>query len=668
VSERYQGNALRTLQLNRWMLPLVLALSACGGGDGAVSTNCSLSSAAGCGGTPQPVTPAPVPPPVLVPLPPPDPALRAAAVSLVFSSNELGSAGLAGAEVTVNALVKTAANVALAGAKVEFAADSGILSGASASTDASGKASAVLATGGSMLNRPINVSVTVGSQSATGVVTVVGTRLTLSGPELVVAGSSLEQVATLVDSAGRPIVGASISAVTANGNPVTPATSTSDSAGAVRLHLSANTRGAERLTVSALGASLAKTITIGGSDVTLTPAVSQDASGAEVLAQVPVGSCSPVDGAWLIAGVGQRGDVTLGTSRGILYRDAACGVALTGSLGLVAGAFPRTYIRSANAGVSSINASIAYGPSGGTRLEFVAPLLVTATVNLQPELAVLGGGERSVLIAVVRDGSPANNLVKGATVQFSVLSDPSGGALQAPYTAVTGSDGVARGTFVAGPADGGKNGTVLQARVVEQPWVTSTAALTVNKKALSIQFGTGNTLLEYSSAILQQDFAVFVSDSAGNPVPNVAVSVAAWPTFYRKGAYGWYLYNGVDGIWRVATPNFVCANEDVQRKGLYERAYDLNGNGLLDPGIPLSVTISGKTDATGLATASLRYPRDRGNWVKVELSVNAVVAGTETLARNSFWLPVLAKDMTDITIPPPGLISPYGVNDCRFPD
>jgi hypothetical protein len=512
------------------------------------------------------------------------------------------------------------------------------------------------------------VTVKVGKQSASGVVNVVGTRLVFNGPAFLALGSAADAVATVLDSADRPIAGAAVSASTLNGNLVQLGAKASDSRGQVPLRLEASKRGSEQLTLSALGASVAKTILVGGSDVTVAPAILVDASGAELLEEVPVGACAPVDGNYALGGAGP---VTLTASRGSLYSDAACSVALAGPLALQAGAFPRSYIKSDNAGVSSIDASIAGGPSGATRLEFVATLLPSSRVNLQSELAVLGSGERSNLLAVVRDGTAANNLVKGATVQFSILSDPSGGALLSPYTAVTGSDGVAHATFVAGPADGGKDGTVLQARIAELASATGRTTLTVSKKALSIQFGTGNTLFEYSPAVLQQDFAVFVSDSAGNPVPEVAISAAAWPTLYRKGYYEFYVNQtspGDSGVWRVAAGSTVCANEDLQRKGLYEPAYDLNNNGVLEPGIPLSVTSSGKTDPTGIATVALRYPRDRANWVRVELTVSGTVAGTESVARNSFWLAPLAKDLIDKTVSPPGRISPYGLLDCASKD
>lgn len=654
-------------QLRRACIALTaVLLAACGGGSDTVGPNtCSLTNPAGCGGSAPPPATAPSDPAA-----PPDPALKAAAVSLVVSSNELASAGLAGGDVNVTALVKSADNTAVPGAKIEFSADSGFLMVAGATTDKSGKANAVLGTGGSRLNRPIQVTVKVGTQSASAVVNVVGTRLMLAGPASLNVGSSADLLATVLDSAGRPISGAAVTASASNGNPVFVAAKVSDNLGQVPLRLDATRRGTEQLTLTAQGATTTRTISIGGSDVSVTPAVTIDIGGAELLKEVAVGSCSAVAGNYAIGGAGQAGMLTLAASRGTLYSDAACRQPLTGARALVDGNFPPSYIVSPNAGVSTIEARIAGGPSGSTRLEFVAPLGTRATLNLQSEAALLGAGERSTLIAVVRDGSAANNLVKGATVQFAIAADPSGGTLVAPFSAVTGSDGVARALFEAGPNDSGKDGTVIEARIAALPAASSQTRLTVNKKALSIQFGTGNVLNEFSSAVLQQDFAVFVSDSAGNPVRDVMISAAAWPTRYAKGTYGWVPRTALSpapGNW-IQVKTDECANEDAQRKGIFDGAYDLNGNGVLDPGIPLSIVASGKTDALGLTTLSLRYPRDRANWVRVELTVTGTVAGTESVARNAFWLSALAKDMTDIDVAPPGFYSPYGTGGCTSRD
>lgn len=650
-----QGNIVRTLHYSAWILLAGLVLAGCGGGSAAGPNTCSLSNPAGCGGTIQP-NPGPTTPP------PPDPAASAASISLVFSNSELGSAGLPDDEVKVTALVKSSDNTAVANAPIAFSADSGFLAVGATRTDRSGKATAVLGTGGSRLNRPIKVTAKVGAQTASSVVAVVGTRLSVTGPSNLNLGESADLVATLVDSANRPISGETVSATVKNGNTLAAVSTISDSQGQVRMKLQGSQRGDEQVTVTALGASAAKPVRVSGSELVLLPSVTVADGGVETLKEIPVGACSPVDGRYTTA---QTGVVTLTASRGALFRDAACTQPLLGSLTIASGSVPRTYIRSDNSGVSTVDAVISGGPAASTRIEFVAPLAASSKINLQTDLAVVGSGERSTLIAVVRDGTPANNLVKGALVQFSILADPSGGNLLSPFTAVTGSDGVARGTFVAGPADGGKDGTVLQARLAAMPAATASTAVTVNRKALSIQFGTGNSLFEYSPAVLQKDFSVFVSDSAGSPVKDVAISVAAWPTMYRKGSYGWQSFSPPllePGMWVQFDPITTCENEDVARRGLYDRALDRNGNGMLEPGLPMSVVSGGKTDAFGMTTVSLRYPRDRANWVRVELTVSGTVAGTESRARNAFWLPALADDMIRYTVPPPGSSSPYGIS------
>ena len=657
---------MRTLQTSAWILLAGLALAGCGDGGDIGPNTCSLTNPGGCGGSPQP-SPAPIPAPAPGPAPAPDPALTAASISLVFGSSELGSAGLAGDDVSVTALVKSADNTAVADAPISFSADSGFLAVSSVKTDRSGKASAMLGTGGSRMNRPIRITAKVGGQTTSAVVSVVGTRLTMSGPSTLQLGESAELVATLVDSANRPISGETVTYSARNGNGLTTDSSVSDSRGQVRMKLQGSQRGDEQVTVAALGASIAKPVAVTGSDLVLLPSVTVGAGGVEVLKEIVVGTCSPVDGRYLTS---QTGSVTLTPSRGGLYSDAACTQPLSGSLAIASGSIPRSYIRSDNAGVSTIDAVVAGGAAAATRIEFVAPLAATSTVNLQSDLAVVGSAERSNLIAVVRDGTAANNLVKGALVQFSIVADPSGGNLVLPFTAVTGSDGIARGVFVAGPGDGGRDGTVLQARLAALPLVVASTVLTVNKKALSIQFGTGNLLSEFSSAVLQKEFAVFVSDSAGNPVRDVAVTAAAWPTMYAKGGHKWHEFNPPvrePGMW-VPAPVITCDNEDVARRGLYDLAFDRNGNGTLDPGIPLSVVSGGKTDAFGMTTVTLRYPRDRASWVKVELTVAGTVAGTESRARNAFWLPALAKDVEKYGISPPGATSPYGVTaSCSSP-
>lgn len=636
------------------MLLVAILAAGCGGGGAGGSSTCSLGATAGCGGTLSPGTPdgsggTPT-----------DPSASVAAVSVVTSSGELPSSGLPGTEVTVTALVKSAGNVGVAGATVQFAADSGFLSVNSATTDTSGRATAKLSTGGSPANRAIKVTIQSGTQTGSATVNVSGTHITFNAPTALPVGASTNLVATLLDSAGRPIPGAQLSASTRIGNSINLGARQTDSDGKVTVQLKGSVPGTEEFTVGALGATATRAVVVSGGDVVLRPAVTAGPDGAEVMESVPVGTCTPVDGTSTTG----SGAITLATSRGALYLDAACTRPASGALAYSGGLLPGVWLRSNDVGVATIDGVLSSGGRGSTRIEFIAPLRPTARVDLQADQAIVGAGERSTLIAVVRDGTAANNVVKGATVAFSIVSDLSGGTLLSPLSVTTGSDGVARAVFVAGPNAGDTSATVIEAKVLELPTTTSRTSLTVNKKALSIQFGTGNKVGVLNPVVLQLDFAVFVADNAGNPVKDVTISASAWPVNYRKGKFDATNPDPSTAgapVWEYH-PMATCPNEDVLRRGIYDRALDTNGNGILDPGVPLTVTVSGKTDAMGLAMVSIQYPADRAYWNDVELTVSGTVAGTETTPRSRlFTLPGVAADYHDRDVAPPGAVSPYGV-------
>lgn len=665
------------------------SLAGCGGGSADTQTGagCGLHSTAGCGGSPPPVvnppvTP-PVTPPVIPPVTPPEPASLASAVNLVFSSTELASAGLAGGEVAVTALVKDGANLALPNAKISFAADSGILGSVDAVTDKNGQARALLGTGGANSNRSITVTANVGTRSGKGTVAVTGSTVELLGPAALMLGQSADLSVTVRDSARKPVAGAAIAYSTGTGNGVRVkdgGAALSNAQGQLVLRLTAGSLGRDAVSVSALGAAATQPYAVAGSDLRLSPAVGQDASGADVLAEVATLACQPIDARYDKAGVAQTGSASLSSSRGSLFADSACSQALPTSLVFSNGNLPRSYVQSANTGVATITAAVAGGPSAQTRLEFVAPLSPASKLAVQADPAVLRANTAasadnasiSTISAVVRDGA-ANNLVKNAPVLFTILSDPSGGYLRQAGRVLTGSDGLARAEYVAGPADSGRDGVLIQARIegAAQAAATALVHLTVARQALSVKLGTGSLLREYSASVLQKDFAVFVSDSAGNAVPGVAITAAAWPSRYAKGYYVWQADKPEfpdTGVWRLALPNYSCANEDVLRNGIFDAAYDGNGNGVLDPGIPLTVSASGLSDALGMATVTVSYPRNFASWVRIALTVRGTVSGTEASATADLPLPTLASDFSARRVDPPGRLSPYGSGPCDSPD
>jgi Bacterial Ig-like domain (group 1) len=640
------------------------------------------------------------------------------AVSLLFSNSELKSAGIAGNEVTVTALVKSATNNALIGVPVTFTADSGALSNVSAVTDNNGKATALLGTSGDHTNRTITITAKAGTQTVTGIVNVVGTTLAISGPSSITIGSTGDVGIVARDSAGNPVVSTPISFTSKTGNKITVKTSGGGTAtapltngqGQVVLTLNATQVGIDTISVTGQGANASQTVNVSGTKLNVTfpnTATVLNATGIPLnQANITSTTCELIKVHYEINGVAQVGNgVNLSTSRGKIYADNTCVTEISGTpLQFVAGDSQAAYVKSDTAGIATITASVVNGPSAQGNIEFIAVLTSAATISLQSTPAVIGTNSssgqaaQSTLTAIVRDGTVNNNLVKNAVVKFNIVKDASGGSLANPSVVTTGSNGAASVIFTAGSAVTAKDGVDIQATI--QSIDTSAAAhtlLTVSQQPLFISAGTGNTVSTPSSTQYQVDYAVFVTDASGGPASGVAITASVIPTAYFKGFYS-IPSAPASQVWTQFITAPSCPNEDTNQNGILDllpsedtngngildpgedtnqngildllpHSEDTNGNGRLDPGIPLTVTTSGVTAIDGTAVVSILYPRDRGNWTKVKLLIRGSVAGTEAVSETNFTLPVLATDLTTITVSPPGNTSPYGrASACSDPN
>lgn len=633
-------------------------IAACGGGGGSPGTVAGGSNTSGSSGSSGGSTSSDV-----------------GSVSLIFSSTELKSAGTAGSEVTVTALVKSSSNTSISNVPVQFSADSGALTSVDSVSDKNGQAKALLGTSGDHTNRKITVMVTAGGKTATGTVDVVGTTLKVTGPSSISSGSTGDFTVSVKDSSNAPVANASVNFSSQKGNTVAVQTSNGGSAtapltnsqGQVVLRMTATQSGADTLTFSSQGVITTSAVTVDNKKVTLALV---NGSGYPVTAANTTTSCTKINVHYEIGGVPQTsGTADITSSRGQIYTDSGCTALLPSSsvtFGL-GGDAQTTYLKSNTAGIATVVASIPSGPSAQSNIEFVAPLTPAATISLQVDPAVIGTNvgssqsEKATLTAIVRDGTTYNNFVKDATVDFVIDTDSSGGMLSSPSVA-TGSDGVASTYFIAGSAATPNNGVIISAKI-RGTSTSATTTLTVSKKSLFISAGTGNKLETPDDTTYRQNYTVFVTDASGNPVPGVAITATLWPTEYAKGSYS---YDDVTAKAWVQNVVAVCANEDVNRNGILDVGEDVNVSGILEPGIPASVTASATTDANGTAQISVLYPRNRAQWVEVQLSIRGSVSGTESIYQTApYFLPVLSADVTDKNVSPPGMTSPYGVNACN---
>jgi len=592
-------------------------------------------------------------------------------LTLRASSPQLASAGAAGTEVTLTAEVKDSASNVVPGIRVNLSANSGLLTPASLVTDAKGVVTALLGTGGDPTSRPIVVTATVvGARTATATINVSGNRVQVNASSSINVGASTDITVKVVDSSGNALTntpvtfssGANQIRVKNGGAAVT------DAAGQLVLVYTATAigTGSDTISVRAGGEAAGATLAISSSNFNVNAV---NASGA-VVSTTTINTCQLVAIHSDTGGVPQTGTVTLSSSRGDIYATlTACtnNTRLTTPLALDAAGNATAYVRAQNPGLATLNAtSSASGVTVQGTVEFVAPLLASANVNVQASPAVIGvntagsTSQQSTIRAIVRDGTTQNNLVKNATVNFSIVTDPSGGALSQPSVLTTGSDGSASVAYIAGTTESQLNGVEIRAQV-QGVAATNSAKLTVARRAGFISAGTGSVLLTPNSSTYQVDYTVFVTDLSGAPVPNVQLTASVRPTSYYKGQL---VFNGTTGPWAYSTDSrfapFACANEDKDEDGQLSGGEDLNNNGVLDPGIPVTVTPSVTTDTRGQAIVSLTYARDRANWLDVRLTVRGQVSGTESLYSGIIRLPGLSSDFTDIAVTPPGLRSPYG--------
>ena len=106
-------------------------------------------------------------------------------------------------------------------------------------------------------------------------------------------------------------------------------------------------------------------------------------------------------------------------------------------------------------------------------------------------------------------------MVKDQVINFNV-NDTSTGFIS-PSQSRTDSNGVASTVFTSGSTSS-EDAVIISAEVASNPSIRDTVNMTVGSRPFDISIGTGNTLEEPDTETYLKRFAVFVSDSAGDPL------------------------------------------------------------------------------------------------------------------------------------------------------
>lgn len=644
---------------------IFVVLAGCGSGSGLQST--TSGSTAGAAGTAPAAT-----------------TSAAATVQLLVSSPQTPSSGATAVDLT--AVVLDANKQTVQGSTVTFSPGTdatAYISNVSGQSDASGVATAKLNLGTSKINRTIIVTAKSGSASTTNSVDVTGTAITVSGNDSLAFGASTTLTFSLKDSAGTPLPGIALSLASQNGNTiaVTPTTGITNTSGQISAVITATQVGNDVITVTGGGTSATKALTSSSSNFVFSaPTLVAPATTIDI----PLTSTT-VAITWNDAAAGgpQKGQtITFASSRGTVSSNTAPTDA-TGSASI-------TVTSPSSSGPAIITASGPGGtPTASLNVVFVATAASSVTVQAVPstiQVTTTSASQTtssSTITAVVRDAN--NNVVKNAGVNFSVAADPSGGKLTSAraITDVTGSASV---TYVAGTLSSPQNGVQITATVSDvngtppDSAITNTTALTVTGQTLFVRLGTDNTVTSSPSSTLLyvKNYIAIVTDSGGHPVPGADVRFVLRPGHYYKGAFTTAVDATFNADGTLKTPMIPaqrtltvppqgdgvpgCANEDGNFNGILDAGEDLNQNKQLDPGGIASVNPNATTDANGIVTASITYPKSHAAWVEVTLEARTGIAGNDPPATATFTVPIAEQDVVFGGTASHGVVSPYGTS------
>lgn len=567
--------------------------------------------------------------------------------SLEFFSSSIQLASSGSDEVELIAVIKNDQNILMEGIEVDFSADQGAsLQVTQRTTLADGIARAILTTSDKSL-RTITATATVSTSTDTLVETVavdvVGTEINLNAPSSVIINDTSPITIIVADSDGEGIANQVVTLSSTIGSLSNTSPVTNEN-GQVTVDYTSPSAGNDSITASALNTSASIDVTVQEDDFSFSSVPSGD---------VTVGQDATIEIRWFKNNSPLvNGSVTVTASRGTLNTDTQ----QTDANGIAT-----FIINSNNAGLSSLSA-IGSDGSGSevtarAEVEFVATDAQIINVDASPDL-IGPDGQTSTITAVVRDGT--GNLVKGKLINFR-LDDISGGFIS-PNSATTDSNGIASTVYTSNSVSS-EDAVIVYADVADDASVTDFTTLTVGDRAFDISIGTGREIETPDTSTYLKRFAVFVSDSVGQPVVNAELTVSSTPVkFAQGGTYrkGFWVWNADVEVWQT-TVTAVCSNEDIDANGRLDSGEDTNNDGELTPGIIGTVSFENdvsRTDANGQANIELRYPKQFAPWTDVEITVFGSSAGSETSDNLRITLPIAAADVTEETSPPPP--NPFG--------
>lgn len=657
--------------------------SACGGGGGG-GTDTGTSTDTGTGTVPGTTDPT---------------VVTAATLKITTSSRTVSSSGTTFTTLTIYALNE--ANAVLPGVVITMSADTGILGAATITTGPEGTATVTFRNNDDPTNRTATITATAGDITATTLIQIVGSKITLTPAGTIglsPGGTETTLTATVSDKDDNLAVNTPVTITTTGSGSVTvtPLTGVTDANGQFKATLAGATSGAVTLTVTALGATATKAITV-----------------------APVASSFGIDKQW-------RNGVDIGNPKPSYLRTIVDQLAIEVNAPSATIVVFATTLGSWTGGTNSIEVPVVGGKATATLTTTLAgianvqvydknnfttsdSLIVAMTSSLGANTITLQASSNvvpksvgtttgtSTLVATVRDTN--NYLVANTPVLFSILNPTGGGENIYPVVVLTEGNGQATTTFNSGSTSSDPAGVQIRASVIGTAVATGTspsgsdASIIIGGTGGSISFGVGTEISVHSSgANYILPMSVLVADSAGHAIDGARVSLSLWPVAWSTGinctpdridgqrcGYSWT--STTTFYWGCTAGNYgTFYSEDVNANLMLDPGEDgvrrYYATGTLAPGtgsmddhltpvnsdggaLPPSDVF---TDASGVASFDLTYSKASALWTTVKVRASSIVQGSETVSEIIFILPAMVGD-----------VEYYGgtadvVKTCKLPD
>ena len=625
--------------------------------------------------------------------------------------------------VTANVTALDAKRNVMPGVLVSFSVidPSATIAPIGTATGATGVMSAVVGIGGSPSLRTIIVTASAGGLTRTATLAVTTSpvaispvaadlALSLSASTINNSGSGvIVATATAVDSGRRALVGIPVNFSVDSNAVVIPGSLKTDASGVVTANVNIGADRTNRvITVTASSGTITKSLPLAVTgaklSASLSPVVNAGSTGNSVAYKLLDSSGLAMPGQAISITAGGLPSVAGVTDINGAFAYSYTAPAAPGSLTLLA-----------TAAGDALSSTVAVLVTGTVPVASTVPL--SASLTPSPSVIAVntvGSVTNQVQLRALFVG-PGNAPIQNIRVRFDLAGNASSSDGVVSYVgsyAYSDASGVARGTFTPGQISSPTDGVTVRACWDLIDFAAGTcpnavsSTLTVASEALSISIRTDNTVGSGAAGLTYiKQYVVMVVDSAGRARAGALITPSVDLPSYYKGVYNFnpvsnlweqsialasteaYQFNTVTRAWGLLAPTAQpsCPNEDVNRNGVREataydatvaapalaaRGEDLNWNGSLDPrkaDVAVSVVGSATTDASGLAIVQIEYGKNLASWVDFVITVTATgISGTEARAQYSGLLygvgnlPFLAKDITDKTVPPAFVVSPYG--------